>query len=101
MASVPATPQQAGQNRGLLPQNNLLQGMSGLGVLRQLGLLVGLAASVAIGVAVVLWAQGGDYRPLYGSLERLDSSAVLTVLDTNKIKYKIDTGTGALLVESD
>jgi flagellar M-ring protein FliF len=101
MASVPATTQQAGQGRGLLPQNNLLQGMSGLGVLRQLGLMIGLAASVAIGVAVVLWAQGGDYRPLYGSLERLDSSAVLQILDTNKIKYKIDTGTGALLVEAD
>jgi flagellar M-ring protein FliF len=49
----------------------------------------------------VLWAQGGDYRPLYGSLERLDSAAVLDVLDTNQIKYKIDNGTGALLVESD
>ncbi|HET8710081.1 MAG TPA: flagellar basal-body MS-ring/collar protein FliF, partial [Spongiibacteraceae bacterium] len=32
--------------------------------------------------------------------ERLDSAAVLDVLDSNKIKYKIDDGTGALLVES-
>ncbi len=96
MASVPATAQQ----RGLLAQSDVLSGMSALGVLRQIGLLIGLAASVALGVAAVLWAQGGDYRPLYSSLERLDSSAVLDVLDTNKIKYKIDDGTGALLVES-
>jgi flagellar M-ring protein FliF len=102
MATVPATsqgPMRRGGG-GLLPQSDVLAGMSGLGILRQLGLLIGLAASVAIGVAAVLWAQGGDYRPLYGSLERLDSSAVLTVLDNNKIKYKIDDGTGALLVES-
>ena len=97
MASVPATAPQRG---GILAQSDVLSGMSALGILRQLGLLIGLAASVALGVAAVLWAQGGDYRPLYGSLDRLDSSAVLDVLDTNKIKYKIDDGTGALLVES-
>lgn len=97
MATVPANPQ--GARRGL--QSDLIEGMSGLGVLRQIGLMLGLAASVAIGVAVVLWSQGGDYRPLYNSLDRLDSSAVLQVLDTNKIKYRIDTSTGALLVDSD
>lgn len=101
MATVPATSQQgAPQRGGLFGQNDMLAGMSGLGILRQIGLLIGLAASVALGVAAVLWAQGGDYRPLYGSLERLDSSAVVDVLDSNKIKYKIDDGTGALLVES-
>lgn len=97
MASVPATSQGRG---GILAQSDVLSGMSALGILRQLGLLIGLAASVALGVAAVMWAQGGDYRPLYSSLERLDSSAVLDVLDTNKIKYKIDDSTGALLVES-
>ena len=102
MATAPATTQPMAPRRGgLMPQSNMLTGMSGLGILRQIGLLIGLAASVALGVAAVLWAQGGDYRPLYGSLERLDSSAVLDVLDNSKIKYKIDTGTGALLVESD
>lgn len=104
MATVPATQSGATPPRrggGFLPQNDFMEGLSGLGVLRQLGLLVGLAASVALGVAVVLWSQGGEYRPLYGSLERLDSSAVLEVLDANKIKYRIDNSTGALLVESD
>ncbi len=97
MASVPATTPQRG---GILAQSDVLSGMSALGILRQVGLLIGLAASVALGVAAVLWAQGGDYRPLYSSLDRLDSSAVLDVLDSNQIKYKIDDRTGALLVES-
>jgi flagellar M-ring protein FliF len=103
MATVPATQPGATPPKrgGLLPQNDFMEGLSGLGVLRQLGLLVGLAASVALGVAVVLWSQSGDFRPLYGSLERLDSSAVLEVLDANQIKYRIDNSTGALLVESD
>ena len=34
-----------------------VHGFQGLPALRQLGLMVGLAASVALGVAVVLWSQ--------------------------------------------
>ncbi len=103
MATLPATNETPGNApaRRMLPQSDVLVGLANLNLFRQLGLLVGLAASVAIGVAVVLWSRGEDYRPLYGSLERLDSSAVLDVLDSSKIKYRIDSGTGALLVQSD
>lgn len=101
MASLPATQGSPTERRGGFVQSDMLDGLTSLGVFRQIGLLIGLAASVAIGVGVVLWSQGGDYRPLYGSLERVDSSAVLETLDKNKIKYKIDNGTGALMVESD
>ena len=63
------------------------EGFSSLSLLRQAGLMVGLAASVAIGFAVVLWSQGEDYRPLYGSLNNLDAANVVQVLDQNQIKY--------------
>jgi flagellar M-ring protein FliF len=49
-------------------------------MLRQVGLLVGLAASVAIGFAVVLWSQQPDYRPLYGSLAGMDAKQVMDTL---------------------
>lgn len=42
---------------------SFLENLAEMSVLRQLGLLVGLAASVAIGFAVVLWSQQPDYRP--------------------------------------
>ena len=80
---------------------NLMSGFNSLNILRQAGLMVGLAASVAIGFAVVLWTQDEDYKPLYGSLDRLDSSEVGSILDFNDIKYKVDTSTGALLVPVD
>lgn len=76
----------------------ILEGFANLTLLRQLGLMVGLAASVAVGFAAVLWSQGGDYRPLYGSLERMDADKIMSVLDQNNIQYKLDSGTGALLV---
>jgi flagellar M-ring protein FliF len=81
--------------------NDLIEGFNNLNLLRQAGLMVGLAASVAIGFAVVLWTQGEDYRPLYGSLDRLDSAEVVNVLEQNEIKFKVDNNTGALLVASE
>lgn len=81
-------------------QSSVFDGFTGLNFMRQLGLMVGLAASVAIGFAVVLWSQGEDYKPLYASLDRMDPSAVLTILDSNQIKYKVDEKTGALMVAS-
>ena len=45
-------------------RSNLLLGFNRLNLLRQVGLMVGLAASVALGVAVVLWAQEPNYQPV-------------------------------------
>lgn len=77
------------------------EGFSSLSLVRQAGLMVGLAASVAIGFAVVLWTQGEEYRPLFGSLDNLDASSVVQVLDQHQIKYKLDINTGAVLVADD
>lgn len=76
-------------------------GFSGLNFLRQVGLMVGLAASVAIGFGVVLWSQQGDYRPLYGSMDNLNAEEIMGVLDGENIKYKLDAANGSLLVEAD
>ena len=81
--------------------SELMDGFSNLNWVRQAGLMIGLASSVAIGFAVVLWSQGEDYKPLYGSLDRLDSAEVGQVLDFADIPYKVDGNTGALLVASD
>ncbi len=88
----------AGKDRAT---SDLVEGFNNLNILRQAGLMVGLAASVAIGFAVVLWTQGEDYRPLYGSLDRLDSAEVVGILEQYDIKFKVDGGTGALLVAAD
>lgn len=94
MATAPA------DSGSSVPQSAMFEGFSGLNLVRQLGLMIGLAASVAIGFAVVLWSQGEEYKPLYASLDKMDPSAVLTILDSNQIRYKVDERSGALLVAS-
>ncbi len=81
------------------PQNPYLEGIARLSIPRQVGVIVGLAASVALAVWVVLWTREADMRPLYGSLENLDSQAVVGVLEANKIGYRLDANSGMLLVE--
>ncbi|WP_409278283.1 flagellar basal-body MS-ring/collar protein FliF [Pseudomonas defluvii] len=80
---------------------SFLENISQMPVLRQVGLLVGLAASVAIGFAVVLWSQQPDYRPLYGSLTGMDTKQVMETLAAADIPYNVEPNSGALLVKSE
>ncbi len=76
-------------------------GFNGLSFLRQLGLMLGLAASVAVGFGVVLWSQEPEYRPLFDGMEYVDANEAITILDGNRIPYKLDSRTGNLLVEAE
>ncbi|AQT08446.1 flagellar MS-ring protein [Pseudomonas protegens] len=80
---------------------SFLENLSQMTMLRQVGLLVGLAASVAIGFAVVLWSQQPDYRPLYGSLAGMDAKQVMDTLASADIPYTVEPNSGALLVKAD
>lgn len=80
---------------------SFLENLSEMTMLRQVGLMVGLAASVAIGFAVVLWSQQPDYRPLYGSLAGMDAKQVMETLAASDIAYTVEPNSGALLVKAD
>lgn len=73
-------------------------GFQRLPALRQLGLMIGLAASVALGVAVVLWSQTPNYTLLYGNLTSADAGQVIDALQKSGIAFKVDQVTGAVMV---
>ena len=106
MASLPAETNAsdlpASQDSGASEtRSDMLLGFNRLNLLRQVGLMVGLAASVALGVAVVLWAQEPNYQPVVGDLSAYNPQDVTSILDSSGIDYKMDTRTGALLVPSE
>jgi flagellar M-ring protein FliF len=68
---------------------------------KQIVLLVGLAAAIAAGVAMVLWSQGENYTPLYSGLADRDVGEITAQLDSANIPYEIDAATGSLLVPAD
>lgn len=68
---------------------------------RQIALLVGLAASIALGIGLVQWAMTPNYKPLFGSLSGEDTNQVITALEANGIDYRMDNRSGTLAVASD
>lgn len=81
--------------------SNQFSGLNGLPVARQLGLMIGLAASVAIGVAVVLWSQAPSYRLLYSNLADQDVAQVINSLQQADIQYKLDDASGTVWVDAE
>jgi len=75
-----------------------IKGLAGLTIGRQIGLMLGLALSVAIGVAIVLWSQEPTYGRLYSEIGESDVAEILEILNKENIKYKVETGSGAIMV---
>lgn len=74
-------------------------GFSGLPIAKQLGLLIALATSIAIGVGVVLWSREPNYRPLYNHIAPRMANEVIDALQKEGIAYKLDKRSGSILVE--
>ncbi|XOV88293.1 MAG: flagellar basal-body MS-ring/collar protein FliF [Pseudomonadota bacterium] len=67
---------------------------------RQVGLLIGLSMSIALGVGIILWTRSVDYAVLYSDLEQKDASRVLEALERMNVPYELDSRTGLIAVPS-
>ena len=83
------------------PVLDRLSGFAAQPVTRQLSLLAGFAASVALAIGVVNWASTPSYEPVYGAMSPADNATAINVLQTSGIKYRMEPGTGLLEVPYD
>lgn len=67
-------------------------------MLRQAGMLIGIAASVALGAYVVIWARTPQYSMLFSDLSDRDLTQVVDALKSGQIPYRIEPGAGAVMV---
>ena len=82
--------------------NAFLEGFNRLALTRQVGLLIGLAAAIAMGLGVVLWSQKENYKPLLNGNDSYNAKEVVTLLQAEGIDFDIDPVSGMVLVpESD
>ena len=65
---------------------------------RQVMLLVGVAAAVAAGFAVVLWSQAPQFTTLYADMPGDEAADVADALRSAGIEFKLDQRTGDVLV---
>lgn len=60
-----------------------------------------LAALVAAAIVTILWTSSRDFVPLYGKQELYDTAAILEVLETEGIDFRLDDRSGQVLVTKD
>lgn len=70
-------------------------------VARQLGLLLGIAASIALSVGLIQWSTAPDYTPLYGQLSPVEVAEVVSALEGSGIHYQLHPSTGLVSVAAD
>jgi len=80
---------------------DFLRGYASLPIVRQLGLMLALAATVAVGVSVVLWMREPDYKPVTGITSPRQANAAAEALQAANIPYRLDDGSGTLMVPSE
>ena len=83
------------------PVLDRLSGFASQPVARQLSLLAGFAASVALAISVVNWASTPSYEPVYGAMSPADNATAINVLQASGIQYRMEQGTGLLEVPYD
>jgi flagellar M-ring protein FliF len=83
------------------PAPGFAQRVMALPVQRKIMLAGGVAAIVAIFVAMMMWGREGDYRVLYTNLSDKDGGAILAQLQQMQVPYKHADGGAAILVPAD
>jgi flagellar M-ring protein FliF len=77
------------------------ENLSGLPVIRQIGLLFGLALSLALGLGLVQWAMTPEFTPLYAELSPTASVDVVRNLEAGGIPFKVNQRNGLISVPAD
>ena len=78
-----------------------LSRMAALPGRQKIGLAVGLAALIAVLVALTMNASQGDYRLLFANLSEKDGGQIIERLQQLNVPYRFAEGNGAILVPSD
>jgi flagellar M-ring protein FliF len=76
------------------------RGLGDIPGLKQVGLLAGVAAAVAVAIWLVLWSQGQNYSVLYGQLSERESGQVMDALTAAGIEFKLSPSGAVSVPES-
>ena len=76
------------------------RGLADIPGLKQVGLLAGVAAAIAVAIWLVMWSQGQNYTVLYGQLSERESGQVMDALTAAGIEFKLNPSGAVSVPES-
>jgi flagellar M-ring protein FliF len=95
---VPTNPAVAAMPMPTTPLAVMQSNVSSQSIMKQLGFLLAIAASIALGGYVFMWSMSPNYQVLFSGMQPKESSEVVSILQSSGVKYKLDPATGQLLV---
>ncbi len=81
--------------------NPVMMGFNKLTIVRQVALLIGFAAILALGIGVVIWSQETIYRPLISNLQDYNAKEIIDALEMQSVDYQINPVSGIVMVAED
>lgn len=81
--------------------STLIENLTSLPVARQVGIIIGLAASIALAAGILMWSQTTSYTLLFGNMEATELNEVVQLLDNQRVDYKLDANAGSVMVPTD
>ncbi len=67
-------------------------------IMKQIGFLLAIAASIVLGGYILNWALSPSYQVLFNGIQPKEASEVVSILQQSNVDYKLDPNTGAILV---
>lgn len=75
--------------------------LSQLTLVRQIGFMFIVAASIALGTSIVLWSTSSNYVALFMDMSTQDSADVIAALEDSNTEYRMDSGSGIISVPAE
>ena len=71
--------------------SNFVNNITALPVAKQVGLVIALAATVALIIGIISWSQAKPYTLLFGSVDPKDMNEIIQTLDQAQVPYKLES----------
>lgn len=79
----------------------VVAGFNKLSIVRQVAMLGGFALAVALTIAIIIWSQEPNYKPLINRMQDYNAQEIVEVLQREGIEFEIDPTSQILMVRAD
>lgn len=102
-AADPGTDVQVDETAENLEQDihPVVAGFNKLSIVRQAAMLGGVALAIALTVAVFIWSQEPNYKPLINRMQDYNAQEIVEVLQREGFEFEIDPTSQVLMVRAD
>ena len=79
----------------------VVAGFNKLSIVRQAAMLGGFALAIALTIAIFIWSQEPNYKPLINRMQDYNAQEIVEVLQREGFEFEIDPTSQVLMVRAD